>query len=586
MYQSRAVPPPRDPSPSGEPPSSPKPVSLSMASSWTIRSRRSAGERHALRSVERHIRATDPNGQRKYLRDFRNAYLEYESVLREPELDQLLLSADVLLVADYHALPASQRQAAFLVERLTVSGRPVVLGLETIFARDQHILDEWMHGDIEDDELRERIRFDLDWGYDWQPFRELLEAARRFAVAAYGLDCEPRHDLRKIAARDRHAAEKLADIRRRHPDAALVVLFGESHLAPNHLPAELRERRPHDRILTVLQNVDELYWRAAGERQERVPAVRVSADVVCIFNATPLEKYESYRLCLERWSKERPSAPDFAPTFYNLVTSLLRFLNVDQYSAHNGTQPRFLVDLLPEVYARAREESLRNLLARKGALEDELRALLRLVEERGSCYVPRLNAVFARDFQLLYGAEDAARFVHAACRTRGDLDALPALTAPDDCFYGRVLEEALAYFGSRVLYPARPAVKETDIYALYAQPREQVEERTIYTYREYMRMLDVIVMHKDFEKYPRQYIHVPELVREGMEYSGEKFDYVTQQLGCLLGTELHAAYVAGHVGKRFVRSLFFRRLDTPGAARTTYFEIVRRLRKRRSGLGN
>jgi hypothetical protein len=551
-----------------------------MASSYTIRSRRSAGERHALEGVQRHIRSTDPNSRRKYLRDFRNAYLEYESVLREPELEQLLLAADVLLVADYHALPASQRYAASLVERLTVAGRPVVLGLETVFARDQHILDEWMRGDIDDEELRERIRFDLDWGYDWQPFRELLETARRFAVAAHGLDCEPRHDLRKIAARDRHAAEKLADLRRRHPAAAVVALFGESHLAPNHLPSQLRERRPHDHILTVLQNVDELYWRAAGERQERVPAVRVAPDVVCVFNATPLEKYESYRLCLERWRHERPAAPDLAPTFYNLVTALLRFLNVDQYAAQNGTQPRFLVDLLPEVYARASAASLRKLLARQGAQEDELRTVLRLVEERGSCYVPRLNAVFARDFQLLYGAEDAARFVHVACRTRGALATLPALTAADDVFYTRVLEEALAYFGSRVLYPARPAVKETDIYALYAQPREDVEERTIYTYAEYMRMLDVIVMHKDFENYPRQYLHLPELVREGMEYTGEKFNYVTQQLGRLLGTELHAAYIAGHLGKRFIRSLFFRRLDAPGAARSAYFEVARRLRKR------
>src|SRR5688572_19138811 len=100
-----------------------------MASSWAIRSRRSAGERHALRSVERQIRATDPNGKRKYLRDFRDAYLAYESLLREPELDQLLLSADALLVADYHALPASQRYAASLLERLTVSGRPVLLGV-------------------------------------------------------------------------------------------------------------------------------------------------------------------------------------------------------------------------------------------------------------------------------------------------------------------------------------------------------------------------------------------------------------------------------------------------------------------------
>ena len=44
-----------------------------------------------------------------------------------------------------------------------------------------------------------------------------------------------------------------------------MVLFGESHLAPGHLPRVLREQLPEERVLTVLQNVDALYWRAAGE---------------------------------------------------------------------------------------------------------------------------------------------------------------------------------------------------------------------------------------------------------------------------------------------------------------------------------
>src|SRR5438270_7435824 len=113
-----------------------------------------------------------------------------------------------------------------------------------------------MAGGVADDELRERIRFDLDWGYDWQPYRELLHGARGHTRAICGLDCMPRADMRRIAARDSHAASKIAEIRERHPQAIIVVLFGESHLAPNHLPALLRLERPGERVLTVLQNVD------------------------------------------------------------------------------------------------------------------------------------------------------------------------------------------------------------------------------------------------------------------------------------------------------------------------------------------
>ena len=83
---------------------------------------------------------------------------------------------------------------------------------------------------------------------------------------------------------------------------------------------------------------------------DHVPGVKVSDNVVCAFNSTPLEKYENYRLHLSRWGRSDQEGPDLTPTIYNLVDGLARFLEIDRYSSHNSTQPRFLVDLLPEVY--------------------------------------------------------------------------------------------------------------------------------------------------------------------------------------------------------------------------------------------
>src|SRR6202046_5940240 len=297
-----------------------------MASATNLRSRRNAVQLHALAGVEREIRAQDTHNRRKYLREYGDAFRTYDSLLASPQLQNTMHAADVVLIGDYHALPAAQRYAASVVEqRALAGGRAVVLGVETIFARDPHILDEWWRREIDESELRQRIRFDLDWGYDWTPFYELLVAARDHGEGVYGLDCMPRESLRKIGARDRHAAAKIAEIRERHPEAAIFVLFGESHLAPGHLPRVLHEQLPAAKILTVLQNVDALYWRAAGERAAKVDAVHVQDDVLCVFNATPLEKYESYRLFLDQWSR-CDSGPDFAPSIYNLIDSLATFL--------------------------------------------------------------------------------------------------------------------------------------------------------------------------------------------------------------------------------------------------------------------
>jgi hypothetical protein len=271
-----------------------------------------------------------------------------------------------------------------------------------------------------------------------------------------------------------------------------------------------------------------------------------------------------------------------APTIYNLIDSLLAFLHIDKYSAHNGRQPKFLVDLFPEVCAREDLEALRRLLLRKRAGEAAARDTIKHIHEHGSCYLPRMNAMFVHEFRMAECAEEAAHFVHHACRgLTGSSFGERAAGSPEDVFYRRVIEEAVGFFGSRALCPTRPAVRETDLYALYAQPREAIEERTIYSYREYMQMIDFLVLHRDFETHHGRYSIVPELIKEGLQYSGEKLEFVVQQLGAMLGSDLYEAYLAGRISRRFIRSLLFRDLEARSAARAAYFVVARRVRSPR-----
>jgi heme-binding uptake protein ChaN (Tiki superfamily) len=504
-----------------------------MASTANLRSRRSAAQLHALAGVEREIRSMDSSSRRKYLRDFSQAYCSYQSVLTPQQITAELGSADTILIGDYHALATSQQFAARLLEdRAQPGDRPIVLGVETIFSRDQHIVNEWWRREIDEEEFRQRIRFDLDWGYDWTPFYQLLSAARENAEAIYGLDCMPREDLRKIGARDRHAAHKISEIRQRHPNAVILVLFGESHLAPDHLPRQLSQHLPGERVLTVLQNVDALYWHAAGEACDRVEAVQVRDDVVCVFNSTPLEKYESYRLHLSRWGRTDAEGPDLGPTIYNLIDSLIRFLEINRYSSHNGTQPKFLVDLLPEVYGPTSGARLGRLLTRSNPREGVLANMLRNVEERGSVYLPQVNAFYVHEFQMAYAAEEAARFLHHACRGLPKRVAQEHTRPVADRFYARTLENALAYFGSRILYPARPAGSE--------QARQP-------------------------------------LPRTAPDYRRKKFDASAQVLGYMLGSSLYEAYLEGSVSTATIRRLFLTHIEQPGRAKQTYFELATKL---------
>ncbi len=307
---------------------------------------------------------------------------------------------------------------------------------------------------------------------------------------------------------------------------------------------------PGAKVLTVLQNIDALYWRAAGERADKVEAVRVNDDVLCVFNSTPLEKYESYRLFLDQWSR-CDDGPDFAPTIYNLIDSLARFLEINRYSPHNGTQPKFLVDMLPEVYGGPSDAMLRRLLSRKGIAEQERESMLTSVEQRGSAYLPQVNAFYVREFQMIHAAEDATRFLHQACqglpqRLNGQMEEGSAANGssnrernPIDNFYARVIEHAVAYFGSRVLYPSRPAPDDSSL------PSRAACEKA---------------------------------AQAAVRADISKVESSAQDLGYRIGSQIYDAYLAGKVTPSGLRRLFLAHLDEPGLARKVCAAVIAKLR--------
>ena len=259
-----------------------------------------AKEIHALAVLKQEIWQSDSNLRQQYLRNFTRAYTQYRRVVSLAYLHEQLKQADIVLVGDYHALPRAQAFAAELVEMLAGGVRPVQLGVEFFFSRDQKALEAWQRGEISEEELRSRTKYELEWGYDWQPYGELLCRARAAGAEVRALDRFPRGELSGIAVRDRHAAALICEARRKSPEAVIVAVYGECHLAPKHLQGLLRRRLPRARVVTVLQNIDALYWQSERETQP-VEAVQVRDDVFCVFTATPLEKYASYRRYLDKW---------------------------------------------------------------------------------------------------------------------------------------------------------------------------------------------------------------------------------------------------------------------------------------------
>ena len=109
-----------------------------------------------------------------------------------------------------------------------------------------------------------------------------------------------------------------------------------------------------------------------------------------------------------------------------------------------------------------------------------------------------------------------------------------------DRFYARTLEHALAYFGSRVLYPARPAAtgKESEL------TRAACEK----------------------------------LAQEAGGGGRAKFDSSVRRLGYALGSELYLSYLAGRTSRSALRRLFLGDLEKAGEARKTCLRVLQKLR--------
>ncbi|MGC1961502.1 MAG: hypothetical protein WA676_02110 [Candidatus Sulfotelmatobacter sp.] len=207
--------------------------------------------------------------------------------------------------------------------------------------------------------------------------------------------------------------------------------------------------------------------------------------------------------------------------------------------------------MLPEVHGNASDAMLRRLLSRKGITEPQLKTMLASVEERGSAYFPEVNAFHVREFQMMHAAEDATRFLHHACRGLpqrlnghgADGNDVPASSPalPTDAFYTRVIEHAVAYFGSRVLYPSRPAPETEDSPALSRAAVEKAAQSAIRS-------------------------------------DADKFESIAQDWGYRMGSQIYAVYLAGKVKPYGLRRLFLTHLDEPGLPRKVCTAIIAKIR--------
>ena len=252
----------------------------------------------------------------KYIQEFTDEFRHYQAVCDVDEIVENAAGAHLVWIGDYHALGRSREFALHFLQRLHTTKKSIALGVEMVFARRQKTLDRFLAGKMSEAEFLDSIHYEDDWGCDWPSYKALFTAARELGIPIYGIDCHPRRDLRSIRRRDQGVARRVAKLVQEDPGRTIVALFGESHLASTHLPQKVHRLLAKAGLalndISILQNVDELYWRLQEEGVETAEAVRIEPRRYCVFNATPLEKYESFRQYLNECTGDDELSVDLA----------------------------------------------------------------------------------------------------------------------------------------------------------------------------------------------------------------------------------------------------------------------------------
>src|SRR5213594_1191638 len=369
-------------------------------------------KREAVRRIQNDIGEIGASPSQKYIQEFTREFETFESVVGPAEILEEARRANLIWIGDYHALTRSQTYASEFLRELKNRKNTIAVAVEPVFARNQEVLTRWMAGKISEQEFLDRIHYGEEWGCDWEGYKTIFEAARELRLPIYGVDCHPRNDMRSISRRDLGVARRVARLLANDPEQTLVVIFGESHLASNHLPRRVRailaRKGIESKELFVVQNIDALYWKLQETGFHQARSVRVREGAYCVFNATPIEKYESFRQYLHNCLGE-DSCGDWTLLAQTLMEVMMDFLAMKK----NGSA----VTSMP---------------------------------------IPELNSALIDRFQLGPAAEEFARFIHQACR--GELEK-PTERAAGDQFFVTVIENGLGYFCSKLLDSSRDGIE-------------------------------------------------------------------------------------------------------------------------------
>lgn len=484
-----------------------------------------------------------------YTDEFRRYEARYRRTVRGVKrpisfdaLVQKTRAARAILVGDYHTLPQAQRSFFRILRRQPETAK-IVVALEMLPGSRDLDIARFLDGELSEDAFLRRIDHHRRWPFGaLDAVRPIFELCRARGWLVIGLDIDD-PGTSTLAERDAYAAEKLLDAIEDVPGARAFALIGEMHLAPSHLPRvltrSLAKSGIEGAVLRVHQNPEKIWFEqnAIGVADEH-DVLELDDGAIAMLSASPVVCQQSFLTWLDH-VQDGDVMPALdgdaqAPGFAQAIGVLGRALELPIDDAVKNVEVVGPADLgFIERLKRSKKFSVK-----------EMKAIRAHVMSSESCYIPRSRLVYLATLSISHAAEEASHYLRHHLSGEGERDPEGLI----DAFYGRVVNEAIGFLGSKIVNPKRKCL-----------PLEALDGESARFVR----------AHKRMERGE----HVPWL--SGVYGSAPAiFNAVTHVLGYMLGDQLYYALVRGRMSRDEARELYYRPLEKEGASLLLYLQLI------------
>lgn len=379
----------------------------------------------------------------QYEKSFKNSFPKNFRTSDKKTLLASIKAAKVVLVGDFHTFRQSQKGFLRLLENF--KNKNVAIALECFQSKFQSSINDYLNANITLDELREESQFEFYWPFSWDNYKEILIFAKSNKLKVLALNIEEKKQ--SLEKRDLAAAKILSDFITNNKKYKIFSLYGDLHLAPNHLPTKLKSLIGKKSTLVVHQNNSDLYWKIYKKiNSQKIDVVQLREQEFCIMNAVPWVKLRSYI----DWLEGNPSEEDHLESEpADLILEYAKFLK-SALSLPNDIRESF------EVIPEQQTEGFAKAKNFKSLSQEEKNLTKQSIKYQRTNFLLKKNTLLLPNLSLNSIAESASlicwisQLKKIEARFSYDRDSL-------------ILQYSIGYLGSKIINPKRKCNEVADL---------------------------------------------------------------------------------------------------------------------------